>query len=132
MEADAGVPEVIVLSGLWTIEFSTNAGDMPGGVFIFQRGRIYGGSSGFFYLGSYVTEANVISAKIEVVNSSSVPNPMFGSLKVSTLILSGRIQTPDMELTGRLSAKPALKIFVNCRKQADIGDAARNIRQYTC
>ncbi len=131
MQAGAGVSGTAVLSGLWTIELSTNTGDMPGGVFIFQKGRIYGGNSGFFYLGNYITEGDVISAKVEVVNSSSASNPVFGSLKNSTLILSGRIQAPDMELTGRLSAKPALKIFVNCMKQADICEPAKTEREYT-
>jgi hypothetical protein len=124
MQADAWVSGVAVLNGLWTIELSTSAADMPGGVFIFQKGRIYGGNSGFFYVGNYITECDVISAKVEVINSGSASSPVFGSSKISTLILSGRIQAPNMELTGRLSAKPALKIFLNCTKQADIHEAS--------
>ncbi len=131
MQADAGVSVTAVLSGLWTVEFSADTGDMPGGVFIFQRGRIYGGNSGFFYLGNYIIESDFISAKVEVINSSSASNPVFGSLKFSTLILSGRIQSPDMELSGRLSAKPALKLYVNCTKQADICEAANTTSEFT-
>ncbi len=131
MQTDADVPGGAVLSGLWTIEFSTNAGDMPGGVFIFQKGRIYGGNSGFFYLGNYIIDSDSINAKIEVVNSSSGANPIFGSLKNSTLILWGRVQAPEMELTGRLSARPALKIFLNCTKQADICEATKTSAEHT-
>jgi hypothetical protein len=41
MQAEAWVSGVAVLNGLWTIELSTSAADMPGGVFIFQKGRVH-------------------------------------------------------------------------------------------
>lgn len=46
------------MEGLWTIEFGSNIGVFGSGVIVLRNGRIEGGDSNYFYLGSYEKESH--------------------------------------------------------------------------
>ncbi len=106
-----------MINGLWTVEFSSALGETSGGVLIFRQGRAFGGNSSYYYDGGYVTEDEIISVKVSAMTYSPATVSLFGHLRNFTLILNGKIRYPSMELTGRLSTNPKIKIFANCTKQ---------------
>jgi hypothetical protein len=57
------------MDGLWTAEFGSSAGVYGSGVVVFfQDGRIVGGDSWYFYLGTYQLDGNSLQATIDVSN----------------------------------------------------------------
>jgi hypothetical protein len=44
---------MLIMDGLWTIEFGSTAGRFGAGVVVLRDGIIMGGDNGYFYLGTY-------------------------------------------------------------------------------
>ena len=83
-----------IIEGLWTAEFGSTAGRFGGGVVVFRDGRVMGGDSGYYYLGTYsLVTGNEFRATIDVVPFINGIESVFNTL--------GR--NLKLELTGTLT-----------------------------
>ena len=48
-----------MIDGLWLVHAEGLQGNAGGGIAVFSKGKIYGGDSGFYYLGTYQGEAAI-------------------------------------------------------------------------
>ena len=63
-----------MIEGLWIVYAEGPQGNSTGGVAIFTNGKIYGGDSGFYYVGTYHGDA-VVKARVAVHQfDPAVPN----------------------------------------------------------
>ena len=54
------------------------AGTSNGGVVVFETGRVFGGDSGFFYLGEYDVSGDILSAKVTITRFKPGVPSVFG------------------------------------------------------
>lgn len=66
------------LEALWTIEFGDGDGWKNAGVLVFETGRVFGGDSGFYYLGTVDISDDRLRASIRVVHYHGEPVTAFG------------------------------------------------------
>jgi len=94
---------------------------MGAGVVTFVNGRVFGGDSGYMYVGTYTRQGNTVTANVHV--KPHVP----GSLNVMgrsefDLQLSGMVNGDAANLTGTIPGTP-LKLQGTLTKQHDIDEA---------
>ena len=109
-----------MLEALWSVEFISNLGIFGAGVVVFETGRIFGGDSAYYYLGSCHVKNDTVVAEIEVNHYTGQPFSIFGHLDKFNLKLTGKIQEPTMELQGYLVENPSMVISVRLTKRADL------------
>jgi hypothetical protein len=112
------------LEALYLVEFGDVAtpGQMRnGGVAVLKTGRIFGGDSGYYYIGEYAVSGNALTASLRIVKHNPSWNNAFGDtatsfqIKVNGTIqgevMSGnmaRLDMPGRQLPIRLTRKEAL------------------------
>jgi len=89
-----------MIEALWSVEFVAANGNSGGGVVIFESGRIFGGDSSYYYVGSYQVNGSDISGKVRVNHYYGEVNNIFGDYKEVTLEFSGRIQAEQFIVEG--------------------------------
>jgi hypothetical protein len=67
------------MEGFWTAQFKTPLG-LGFGVAYFRDGKVFGGDSGYTYLGTYSEDQNRINAVINVAPFSPGVPSVFGSI----------------------------------------------------
>jgi hypothetical protein len=106
------------MDGLWTAEFGSTTGTFAGGVAVFQGGRILGGDSTYFYIGSYTIKGQQFEATLKsspfVEGARSVFNTTGQDL---TLHLSGSLSGDQALAQGSAKEVPALKFAVRLTKR---------------
>ena len=56
------------IDGFWTVHFSRTGDSAGSGVVIFHKGKLFGGETGFYYIGTYTSEGNVLKARVMIRN----------------------------------------------------------------
>ena len=106
-----------MIEGLWTVQYFGPQGN-SGGVIVLTNGRILGGDSGFYYIGSYELKGDVVKGKVSVKNfDPSIPN-VIGVVGDFDLLIEGRVQGNSIEGTGALATAPSAKIVVRLMKRS--------------
>jgi len=85
---------MIGLEALYTVEFGDVAGFgcRNGGVVVLETGRIYGGDSGYYYLGTFQVRESRIEANVKVVKYNPDWGNVFGDSSCSFgIVLCGII-----------------------------------------
>ncbi len=95
-----------MIEALWSIEFIANTGDFGAGVVVFESGRLFGGDSGYFYVGNYRISAGILTAEVIVNHYSGPFNSVFGSLTKFTLSLSGQVNQNTFDVIGTTKEFP--------------------------
>lgn len=54
------------MNELWTAEFASTAGAFGAGVFVLSDGKVFGGDSGYTYVGTYTKEGEIFNAEVLV------------------------------------------------------------------
>ncbi len=110
-----------MLEALWSVQFATPDGNAGGGVVIFETGRILGGDTSFYYVGTYedVKEDGILNARIRVRRHWPGLPSMFG-LEDFELTLTGKVQPDNFGLVGSLVTDPSQKMAVQLNHVADL------------
>ena len=109
-----------MLEALWSVEFVSNLEAVGAGVAVFETGRVFGGDSQYYYLGSFRVVNGVAKADIEVNHYFGPLSSIFGPLTKFNLKLTGQPNNPVMELSGHLVENPKLQIYIRLTKRADL------------
>ena len=54
------------VEGLWTVEFQVEGGWTNGGVVVLNAGRLFGGDSQYYYLGTYAITGETLQGELQV------------------------------------------------------------------
>ena len=105
-----------MIDGLWTVQYYGPQGN-SGGVVVLMNGRILGGDSGFYYVGSYKLNGDALEGKVSVKNfDPSIPN-VIGVVGDFDLLIEGKVTGNSINGTGALATAPSAKIAVRLLKR---------------
>lgn len=100
-----------MLDGLWIVQYHGPQG-VAGGVVVLTKGQVFGGDSGFTYVGSYELKGDLLNAKVSVKNfDPNVPN-VLGVAGNFDLVIEGRVKNDSIDGTGALATHPDTMIVV--------------------
>lgn len=100
-----------MIDGFWTVQFQgLPTGVASGGVVLFTKGKVFGGDSGYTYMGTYEGDDVTLKARILVQNFlPTVPNVM-GQRANFELEVMGTVTGDIIKATAHLPAQPAMKL----------------------
>lgn len=75
---------------LWTIQFEAAGEWRTGGVVVFDRGRVFGGDSHYYYFGRYVEEGSRLRGEARIVHYNGPLGTGFGNSRDFTVVLECR------------------------------------------
>lgn len=64
----------MLVEGMWTVDFETAAGVRNGGVVVLMNGRILGGDSQMYYVGTYSVDAKTLEGEVQVTHYFGPPS----------------------------------------------------------
>jgi hypothetical protein len=108
--------------GLWTAIFSSGGPISGGGVVYLADGKLIGGDSQFYYVGTYTFDVNTqhLQAQATVIPFVSGAISIFGiEVPRYELVLSGRLQDSEASISGSVADFPNLRLNVKLVKRAD-------------
>lgn len=107
------------IDGLWIVKFA--AGQLTGsGVVVFANGKLFGGETGFYYLGSYDADERIFKAHIVVRNfDPSLPSG-FGIAGDYEMDVSGILQGDEMTGTAVITGHPQYSLGIRAAKKASL------------
>jgi len=104
---------VAELEALWTIQIEAAGEWRTGGIVVFDRGRVFGGDSHYYYFGSYAEERNLIRGEARIVHYNGPLGTGFGNSPDFVVVLearrSGGIINGHIHKPGNESAKLAIR-----------------------
>jgi hypothetical protein len=104
------------MDGFWTAKFVTPMGS-GGGVAYFTASEVFGGDSGFTYLGPYEVKGTEIIAKLKITPYLAGIPSVFGSTSQAfDLTITGSVQGNQMNGKGAASIAPGVTFQVNLTK----------------
>lgn len=109
-----------MVEGFWIVQYEGMAGN-GGGVAMFIKGRIFGGDTGYTYVGDYKVSDGAVSAHVSVRNFLAGVPSVLGITGDFDLDIEGKIEGAVIKATGRLPKdKHAVGIALKLTKRADL------------
>lgn len=107
------------IEGLWIVKFT--AAQLSGsGVLVLSQGKVFGGETGFYYIGTYVADGNVVKARVMIRNfDPSVPSG-FGIPGDYEMDVSATMQDSTMSGTAIISGQPQYSLGLKLIKTANL------------
>src|SRR5581483_4322202 len=108
------------IDGLWIVQFT--AKDIRGsGVVVFNDGKLFGGETGFYYVGSYEADSKIVQARVMVRNfDPSIPSGFGIPVSDYEMDVSATLQG-DNTLTGTamIVNQPQYSLGIRLMKKAN-------------
>lgn len=87
---------------------------------MFIKGKIFGGDTGYIYLGSYQTQGNSVKAKVNVRNFLPDIPSVLGTVGDFELNIDGKLEGDVIKGTGTVTNMQAVGIALKLTKRADL------------
>lgn len=110
----------IMLEALWSVKFISNIEGFGSGVAVLETGRLLGGDTQYFYIGSYNVENGIANATVTVTHYAGPSMSLFGQAKEVTLKLTGKPEHSEFDLQGFVVENPALNIRIHFTRRAEL------------
>jgi hypothetical protein len=108
-----------MVEGFWILQFEGLQAS-GGGVVFLIKGRIYGGDSGFVYMGTYQSGGNTITGRVKVHNFLPAVPSVFGISGDYELSISGNVAGNVIKGKVSLVNQDAMGIVVKLTKVGDL------------
>jgi T3SS negative regulator,GrlR len=110
----------MALDGLWIVQFT--AKDIFGsGVVVFSGGKLFGGETGFYYVGSYESDGKVVQARVMVRNfDPSIPSGFGIPVSDYEMDVSATLQGYTMTGTAMIVNQPQYSLGIRLTKKANL------------
>ena len=108
-----------MVEGFWILQFEGLQAS-GGGVIFLTKGRIYGGDSGFVYMGTYQRDGNSINGRVKVHNFLPAVPSVFGISGDHELSLSGSVAGDVIKGKASLVNQEGMGIVVKLSKVGDL------------
>jgi hypothetical protein len=90
-----------MVEGFWIVQYEGMKGN-GGGVAMFIKGQVFGGDTGYTYLGSYHTQGNSVKAHVKVQNFLPGVPSVLGVVGNFELDIDGTVTGDSFTGTGSL------------------------------
>ncbi len=102
----------------WTITFFSPTTEASGTGVVFLTGnQIFGGDKNYYYIGNYNVSNGFLEGNVDITHFAGDPQLIFGKKLNVRIKISGKIQEPNLKLTGYVIEAPAFKVEINCTKR---------------
>jgi hypothetical protein len=108
-----------VVEGFWIVQYEGMRGN-GGGVAMFIKGHLFGGDTGYTYMGTYKTEGNSVKAKLHVRNFLPDIPSVIGVVGDFELNIDGKLEGDVIKGTGSLVNGGAVGIAIKLTKRANL------------
>lgn len=108
-----------MVEGFWIVQYEGMRGN-GGGVAMFIKGKVFGGDTGYIYLGSYETHGDAVRAQVMVRNFLPDVPSVLGVVGDFELIIDGKISGDVIKGTGSVKNMQAAGIALKLTKRADL------------
>jgi hypothetical protein len=108
-----------MVEGFWIVQYEGMQGN-GGGVAMFTKGQVFGGDTGYTYLGSYSTLGNSVKARVMVRNFIPGIPSVVGITGDFELSIDGVVEGNVIKGTGSLVGVQRPGIALKLSKRADI------------
>jgi T3SS negative regulator,GrlR len=108
------------VEGFWTLQFS---GKVYGsGVAILLHGKVFGGESGYYYMGNYTVTEKLLKARVSVHNFDPAVLSGFGITGDFEMEVSVTLQSSDgsAQGTAMIAGQPQHSLGLRMTKRANI------------
>ena len=110
----------MAVDGFWTVRFE--GPQVAGtGVLIMKDKKVYGGETGFYYIGNYQVDGNVFKARVAIRNFDPAVPSGFGIAGDYEMDVSGVIKD-DATMTGTamITGRPQYSVGIRLAKRANL------------
>jgi len=107
------------MEGFWIVQYEGMQGN-GGGVAMFIKGQVFGGDTGYTYLGTYTTQGNSVKARVMVRNFIPGIPSVVGITGDFELSIDGLVEGNVVNGTGSLVGVQRPGIALRLSKRADI------------
>jgi hypothetical protein len=109
-----------MIESFWIVQYEGMKGN-GGGVAMFIKGRVFGGDTGYTYLGAYQTQGNSVNANVKVRNFLPNIPSVLGVVGDFELNIQGTLIGDVVKATGSLPREQrAVGIALKLTKVADL------------
>lgn len=110
----------MAVDGFWTLRFE--GPQVAGtGVVMMKANKVYGGETGFYYIGNYEVDGNVFKARIAVRNFDPAIPSGFGIPGDYEMDVSGLVKDDTtMQGTAMITGHPQCNIGIRLTKRANL------------
>jgi len=108
-----------MVDGFWIVQYEGMKGN-GGGVVIFTKGKVFGGDTGYTYMGSYRTQGTSVKANVKVCNFLPDVPSVVGVAGDFELNIDGTVEGDVIKGTGSLVNSQAVGIALKLTKRANL------------
>jgi hypothetical protein len=109
------------MEGLWTAEFGSATGFINGGVVMLQAGRIFGGDSGYYYVGKYSVDGETLTGELRANHYYGPRTTAFGDTTATfTVELTGTRNTTSDQIDGLVVRQGIGQVHFRLTKRATL------------
>jgi len=109
--------------GLWTIKFISSLNIWGGGVLVLiEGGRILGGDTGYYYIGTYKHQKDVIEGKADIIRFDPQSVSVFGKMPKFNIEFKGELKNNESEFSATATSRdfPGLSLRIEGNKKEDL------------
>lgn len=106
-----------MIDGFWLVHAEGPGGGNTGGVVVFTKGKVYGGDSGFYYVGNYIEKDGIVKARLAVHNFDPSIVNILSVGKDYELEVSAKINGDAMSGTAVVPGAPSQSIGIRMEKK---------------
>ena len=108
-----------MIDGFWLVQARAGSAN-SGGVVVFANGKVFGGDSGFYYVGTYQERDGIIKARIAVHNFDPAIVNLLSVGKDYELNVSAILKGDEISGTAVVPAMPSQSFAVRLTKKANL------------
>jgi hypothetical protein len=108
-----------MVEGFWIVQYEGMQGN-GGGVAVFIKGKVFGGDTGYTYMGSYRVDGNSVKANVMVRNFLPGVASVVGVVGDFEMNIAGKLEGDVIKGTGSLPNSQAVGIAVKLTKRANL------------
>jgi hypothetical protein len=108
-----------MLEGLWVLQILPPP-VTTGGVVVFISDKVFGGDSGFMWVGSYRSDGRTIKGRVHVQNFDPDIKSVFGVVGEYDMYFTGNINGDSITGTAMIANQPQHSIAIRIDKRANL------------
>ena len=109
----------MALDGLWIAQF-TGKEVSGSGVVVFSNGKLFGGETGFYYIGTYESDGKVVKARVMIRNFDPALPSGFGIPGDYEMDVSAVLQDDKITGTAMIAHQPQHSLGIRLTKKANL------------